>query len=148
MGLKEWLIPQDKVFFNLLEEQAALVLKAAELFKAMINDYRTLEVKIKRMQALEHQGDEIVHKTISRLNKTFITPIDQEDISKLTSLYDDVLDNIDAVANKLHLFKLKEPDGVIKKFADLIVKQVREVNAALQQIRKIKQEEIEIKNMG
>jgi len=145
MGFKEWIIPQDKVFFDLLEDQAELVLKAAELFKAMIDDYDTFEVKIKRMRALEHEGDDIVHNIVQKLNKTFITPIDHEDISKLASLYDDVLDYIDAVANKIYLFKLKKPDGVIKEFADLIVKQVKEVNAALKQIRKIRQEEIQKK---
>ncbi len=143
MGFKEWIIPQDKVFFDLLEDQAELVLKAAELFKVMIDDYDTFEVKIKRMRALEHEGDDIVHNVVQKLNKTFITPIDHEDISKLTSLYDDVLDYIDAVANKIFLFKLKKPDGVIKKFADLIVKQVREVNAAMGHMRKIRQKEIE-----
>ena len=143
MGFKEWIIPQDKVFFDLLEEQAELVLKAAELFKKMINNQNTFTVKMKRMRALEHEGDELVHEIFQKLNKTFITPIDHEDISKLASLYDDALDYIDAVANKILLFKLKKPDGVIKDFADLIVKQVKEVNAALKQIRKIKQEEIE-----
>ncbi len=58
-------------------------------------------------------------------------------------MYDDILDYIDAVANKIYLFKLKKPDGVMKEFADLIVKQVKEVNAALKQIRKIRQKEIE-----
>jgi len=143
MGFKEWIIPQDKVFFNLLEEQAELVLKAAELFKAMINDYNTFGVKMKRMRALEHEGDDIVHEIFHKLHKTFITPIDHEDISKLASAYDDVLDYIDAVAGKIHLFKLKNPDGVIKKFADIIVKQVIEVNSALKQIKKIRQTEIE-----
>jgi uncharacterized protein Yka (UPF0111/DUF47 family) len=79
------------------------------------------------------------------LNKTFITPIDHEDISKLGSLYDDVLDYIDAVANKIYLFKIKKPDGVIKQFSEIIVKMVEEVNAACGQIKKIKQEEIEKK---
>ena len=143
MGFKEWIIPQDKVFFNLLEEEAELVLKAAELFKKMINDYNTFGVKIKRMRALEHEGDDIVHEIFHKLNKTFITPIDHEDISKLVSLYDDVLDYIDAVAGKIYLFKLKNPDGVIKQFADIIVEQIKEVNDALKQIKKIKQEEIE-----
>ena len=143
MGFKEWIIPQDKVFFNLLEEQAELVLKAAELFKKMINNYNTFEVKMKRMRALEHEGDDLVHEIFHKLNKTFITPIDHEDISKLASLYDDVLDYIDAVANKIFLFKLKKADGVIKEFADLIVKQVKEVNDALKQIRKIRVKEIE-----
>ena len=104
----------------------------------MINNYDSFGVKIKRMRALEHEGDDIVHETFHKLNKTFITPIDQEDISKLASLYDDVLDYIDAVAGKIYLFKLKKPDGVIKDFADIIVKQVEEVNDALKQIRKIR----------
>ena len=143
MGFREWIIPQDKIFFDLLEEQADLVLKAALLFQKMVNDHKTFEVKMKRMRALEHEGDEVVHKIVQQLHKTFIAPIDHEDISKLASLYDDVLDYIDAVTNKIYLFKLKKPDGVIREFADLIVKQVKEVNAALKQIRKIKQKEIE-----
>jgi hypothetical protein len=145
MGFKEWIIPQDKVFFNLLEQQAELVLDAAELFKKMINDYNSFGVKIKRMRALEHEGDEVVHEMFHKLNKTFITPIDHEDLSKLTSVYDDILDYIDAVTNKIYLFKIKNPDGVIKDFADIIVKLVKEVNGALEHIRKIKQEEMEKK---
>lgn len=145
MGFKEWILPQDKVFFNLLEEQAEIAMRAAELFKNMISDYSSFGVAIKRMHALEHEGDEIVHKIFRRLNKSFITPIDQEDISKLTSLYDDLLDYIDATANKIFLFKISEPDSVIRDFADIIVLQVKEVNAALKHIRKIKQEEIEKK---
>ena len=143
MGFKEWIIPQDKVFFNILERQADLVLDAAKLFKNMINDYNSFEIKIKRMRALEHEGDDMVHEIFHKLHKTFITPIDQEDISKLVSLYDDTLDFIDAVAGKIYLFKLKKPDGVIKEFADIIVKQIKEVNDALKQIKKIRQKEIE-----
>ena len=143
MGFKEWIIPQDKVFFNLLEKQAELVLDAAELFKKIINNYDTFEVQMKRMHALEHEGDEIVHEMFHKLNKTFITPIDHEDISKITSLYDDILDYIDAVANKIYLFKIEKPDDVIKDFADIIVKEVKEVNTALGHMRKIKQEQVE-----
>jgi len=143
MGFKEWIIPQDKVFFNLLEKQADLVSDAAELFKKMINEYDSFGIKIKRMRTLEHEGDEIVHEMFHKLNKTFITPIDHEDISKLTSIYDDILDYIEAVANKIYLFKIENPDGVIKEFADIIVKLVKEVNNALRHMRKIKQQEIE-----
>jgi hypothetical protein len=145
MGFKEWIIPQDKVFFNLLEEQSKLVLEAAELFKNMVNDYDSFRVKIKRMRALEHEGDNVVHEIFHKLNKTFITPIDHEDISKLASLYDDVLDYIDAVTGKIYLFKIKKPDGIVKDFSEIIVKMVKEVNAALGQIKKIKQKEIEKK---
>ncbi len=143
MGFKEWILPQDKIFFRLLEDQAELVVKVAELFQTMIREYSSFNVLIKRMKVMEHEGDEIVHKIIQKLHKSFITPIDQEDISKLTSLYDDVLDLIDATANRMYLFKIEKPDEIIKEFADMIVQQVKEVYAATKQIRKIKQKEIE-----
>jgi len=143
MGFKEWIIPQDKIFFNILEQQAELVLKAAKLFKKMVNEPEKFAEDIKEMRRIEHEGDEIVHQMIHRLHKSFITPIDQEDLSKLTSLYDYVLDYSDAVANRIFLFEIKELDDIIKGFADLIEKQVAEVNEALKQIRKIKQEEME-----
>jgi hypothetical protein len=145
MGFKEWIIPQDKVFFNLLEKQSKLVLEAAELFQSMIKNHEISKETIKKMKAIEHEGDEVVHEMFHKLNKTFITPIDHEDISKLTSTYDDILDYIDAVAGKIYLFKLKNPDGVIKDFANIIVKLVKEVNSVLEHMRKIKQEEIEEK---
>jgi hypothetical protein len=145
MGFKEWIIPQDKVFFNLLEQQAELVLDAAELFKKMINEYNSFGVKIKRMRALEHEGDEIVHEMFHKLNKSFITPIDHEDLSRLTSIYDDILDYIDAVTNKIYLFKIKKPDGIIKDFAGIILQQIKEVNDVLKHIRKMNPEEIEKK---
>jgi predicted phosphate transport protein (TIGR00153 family) len=143
MGFKEWIIPQDKIFFNILEQQAELVLKAAQLFKKMLDEPENFSENIKEMRHTEHEGDEIVHQMIHRLHKSFITPIDQQDLANLTSLYDDVLDYIDSVANRIFLFEIKEPDDIIKGFADLIEKQVAEVNEALKQIRKIKQQEME-----
>ncbi|PVX24333.1 MAG: DUF47 domain-containing protein [Candidatus Bathyarchaeum sp.] len=143
MSFKEWIIPQDKVFFNFLEEQSELVLKAATLFKEMLNDPENFSENIKKMKLIEHEGDEIVHKMVHKLHKSFITPIDQEDLAKLTSLYDDVLDYIDSVTNRIFLFEVKKQDEVISRFAEIIEKQVMEVNVALKQIRKIKQEEIE-----
>jgi len=143
MGFKEWIIPQDKVFFNILEEQAELVQKAATLFKRMLDKPEVFSINIKKMKRLEHEGDQIVHKMVHKLHKSFITPIDQEDLADLTSLYDDVLDEIDSVATRLYLFKLTKPDTAIKEFADIIEKQVIEVNKALKQVRKIKIEEME-----
>ena len=142
MGFKEWILPQDKIFFSLLEEQAELTVKVAELFQTMIREYESFGVLIKRMRVMEHEGDELVHKVIHKLNKSFITPIDQEDISKLSSLYDDILDLIDATANRIFLFKLK-PTDIMKEFSAIIVRQVREVSGATKHIRKINQVEIE-----
>jgi hypothetical protein len=143
MGFKEWIIPQDKIFFDILQEQSELVLKAAQLFKKMLDEPENYPTNVKRMKLIEHEGDEIVHRMIHRLHKSFITPIDQEDLANLTSLYDDVLDYIDSVANRLFMFELTKPDKVIKDFAAIIEKQVIEVNEALKQVRKIKQEDME-----
>ena len=118
-------------------------MKVAELFQTMIREYDSFNVLIKRMKVMEHEGDELVHEIIQRLHKSFITPIDQEDISKLASLYDDVLDLIDSTANRMHLFKIEKPNQIIKEFVDMIVQQVTEVSAATKQIRKIKQKEME-----
>jgi predicted phosphate transport protein (TIGR00153 family) len=143
MGFKEWIIPQDKQYFDILEKQADLVLKAAKLFKEMLKDPENFSENIKKMRAVEHEGDEIVHQMIHKLHKSFITPIDQEDLADLTSLYDDVLDYIDSVATRIFLFEVKNPDAVISEFADIIEKQVTEVNEAMKHVRKMKKEEIE-----
>ncbi len=142
MGFREWILPQDKVFFNLLEDQSELAVKVAELFQTMLREYNSFGVLIKRMRLMEHEGDEIVHKIFQKLNKSFITPIDQEDISKLASLYDDIIDLIDATSNRIFLFKI-DPNDIMKEFVDIIVRQVREVDAATKHIRKINQVEIE-----
>ena len=143
MSFKEWILPQDKIFFEILEKQSELVLKAAKLFQKMLKEPEKFSENIKQMKLLEHQGDEIVHQMIHKLHKSFITPIDQEDLARLTSLYDDVLDFIDSVVNRIFMFEIKNPNGIITKFAEIIENQVEEVNKALKQIRKIKQAEIE-----
>ena len=143
MGLKEWLIPQEKVFFNLIEEEAQLVLKAAEIFNGLMkNDYNDIEKKVKEIKVIEHECDELLHKVFDKLNKTFITPIDHEDISNLTSLYDDVLDLIDSAARKMILFKIKKPDEFMKKSAEIILDCVKEINVAMRDIRKMDEVEI------
>src|SRR5207245_7501646 len=89
MGLRELLIPREKSFFQLLEEESKNVLAGAIAFSELIQNFDHLADKRNKMKDIEHHGDEIVHSIYDRLVKTFITPIDREDISKLASLYDD-----------------------------------------------------------
>jgi predicted phosphate transport protein (TIGR00153 family) len=142
MGLKEWLIPQEKIFFNWIEEESQLVLKAAEIFNEMMQNFNGTKEKVEKLKEIEHECDEILHNIFDKLNKTFITPIDHEDISNLTSLYDDVLDMIESVAKKILLFKIKKPDTYMKKAAGIILECVKEVNFALKDIRKMDETEI------
>ena len=144
MGFKEWIIPQDKIFFNLIQEQSQLVLTGAELLRDMVKESQAdkTDETAKKVKAVEHQSDEVVHKIIQKLHRSFITPIDHEDISRLCITYDDVLDHIESVSNWISLFGLKNPDGSIKEFAEVIVNQIKEVDAALVKISKLREKEI------
>ena len=137
MGLKEIFIPQDKVFFELLEKESQNVLQGAEALKNLVNDFTDVPVKRDMIKEIEHEGDEIVHEIYLRLNKSFITPIDHEDIAKLASSYDDVIDFIYATANKLALYGLSESTVVMKQFADIILASVIELDKAFATMRKL-----------
>src|SRR5437867_9744218 len=88
MGLREILIPREKIFFQLLEKESKNVLAGAQALNDLILNYDDLAVRRDRIKDIEHQGDEIVHDIYEHLVKSFVTPIDREDISKLASLYD------------------------------------------------------------
>src|SRR5437667_10809032 len=113
MGLRELLIPREKIFFQLLEEESKNVLAGATAFNELIQHFDHLADKRNLMKDIEHHGDEVVHSIYDRLVKTFITPIDRENISKLASLYDDVLDYIYAVVNRLYLYEVDNGVDVV-----------------------------------
>src|SRR5713226_4397147 len=138
MGLREVLIPQEKIFFRLLEQESKNVLAGAQALKDLIGNFGQLTAKRNQIKQIEHHGDEIVHSIYDHLVKTFITPIDREDISKLASLYDDVLDYIYAVVNRLYLYEIPSPTEPMRKFTDIVVKSVQEIDFAFASIQKIK----------
>lgn len=142
MGLKEWIIPQDKVFFSLLEKQSGIVLDAATLLHNMMNDYNGVDEKVKKMKKLEKQSDEVVKEIVHKLNNSFITPLDHEDISILTTSYDDVLDYMEGVAVRMQMFEINKADAAMKSFTDIILESVKEINSALKQMRKINQHQM------
>lgn len=138
MGLKEWILPQDKHFFNMLENESTNVLDGAKAFLDMLKNYENIKEKQQKIKDIEHQGDDFVHEIFEELNKTFITPIDHEDISALASAFDDVLDHIDGTATRLVLYEIKKPEENLIKLAEVLVKQTTELNNALSGLRNIK----------
>ncbi len=145
MGLREILIPQEKIFFQLLERESKNVLAGAQALNELILNYDDLAKRRDRIKEIEHQGDEIVHEIYDHLVKSFVTPIDREDISKLASLYDDVLDYIYAVVNRLYLYEIDAPTEPMRKFTDAVVKSVQEIDIAFAGIKKIKAPDIEVR---
>ncbi len=143
MGLRAVLIPQEKIFFQLLDQESKNVLAGAQELKALVENFGQLSARRNQIKQIEHHGDEIVHSIYDHLVKTFITPIDREDISKLASLYDDVLDYIYAVVNRLYLYEIPSPTEPMRKFTDIVVKSVQEIDFAFASIKKIKAPEVD-----
>lgn len=113
-------MPKEEKFFDFLSQQAANLTKAADFFKAAIKDGRLDEDEVKKIHALEQEGDTLAHEITDMLNRTFITPIDREDIYALANQLDDVLDMLNAMAGRVKLYKLNPNDQYFVQFIDLI----------------------------
>ncbi len=100
------LIPRDEKFDELFREQANNILKAAQLLVALYEDFQEVEKRVAEIKFLEHKGDQLTHELMMKLNRTFITPFDREDIHALGSALDDVLDLMDAAAGRLVTYKV------------------------------------------
>lgn len=143
MGLREWLIPQDKKFFELLEEESNNVLDGARKLQEMIVKFDKLEDRRAELKMIEHNGDQIVHTIYEKVNSSFITPIDQDDITKLASLYDDVLDVMEGIAKRIVLYEVSESTPAMKQLADLVRRSVEEIHAAFSSMRREDMKEID-----
>jgi len=138
MGLRELLIPQDKVFFDLFEKQAGVVKEAAWQLVALTEDFTNVKEKRHAIEKLEHKGDQITHGIYEQLNSTFITPLDPEEISRLASALDEVLDYIDGVAEKMFYYGIEGTDSHMIELAKLIHMSTVEMESAVKGIRSIK----------
>jgi len=145
LRLGSWLGPQSKVFFDMLEQESRNVAKGAEKLEDMITKFDRLEERRAEMKEIEHNGDEIVHEIYEKVNATFVTPIDQDDITKLASLYDDVLDYMYAVANRIFLYELKEATGPMRELARIVGRSVEEIDAAFVAMRHMDGKEIDMR---
>jgi len=111
------LIPRDRAFFDLFERSVDTVHRGSGELAEMIERFDDVAGRSKRIKDLEHEGDLVTHETMERLNKTFITPLDREDIHELASRLDDILDLIDTTANRVFLYKVERPGEDAKRLA-------------------------------
>lgn len=115
MKLKDWLVPREEKFFDILQEQSQIVVEGAEAFAHMIENFETasrqpdgIRALKRKVKEIEHRGDLKTHELYSALNATFITPLDREDIAALAASLDDILDFTWATANHLYLYDVKK----------------------------------------
>jgi predicted phosphate transport protein (TIGR00153 family) len=133
--LSQVFVPQDRQFFDLFEEAAANIVRAADLLDAMLRDFperKDLAVEIK---AVENEGDRITHDILHRLNQTFVTPIDREDIIQLASKLDDVVDLAEEAADLLVLYKIEAPMDQAQVLASLLLSACREIAKGMPRLR-------------
>jgi len=128
---------RSEEFFGLFMESARNLRAATELLKDLIEDYRDVELKASRIQDREHEGDEVTHAIIRRLNTTFVTPMDREDIYHLATALDDVLDAVEAVSDLFLLHGIETPLPEMKAQVDVLLLAAEQTEQAFQALPKM-----------
>jgi uncharacterized protein Yka (UPF0111/DUF47 family) len=136
------LIPREESFFDQFEQLAEILLKAAGLLVEAMERFETLPDSAKRLERLEHDGDQVTHEVMARLNRTFLAPLDREDIHQLVSALDDVLDLIEATTERFVLYKITSMTPAAKQLARVIQQQVEEIHHVIPKLRHMRHEPI------
>jgi uncharacterized protein len=126
-----------QAFFELFIASAENVRVAAEMLKDLVDDYTDAEVKARRIQEREHEGDEVTHEIIRRVNTTFITPLDREDIYKLATDMDDVMDAIEAASDLFVLHRIETPLPEMRAQVDVLLRAAVQTERALRELPKM-----------
>ncbi|MEB3283742.1 MAG: DUF47 family protein [Candidatus Sericytochromatia bacterium] len=121
------LIPREESFFDLLEASARNVLAGSRLLRDLVEDYRDVPGRFQKLTDAEHVGDKVTHQILEKLNKTFVTPLDREDIHALTIDLDNIIDSTELVADRLLLYHIDSP-------TDLLITKVRLLERCCEQI--------------
>jgi uncharacterized protein len=128
------LIPREESFYELYVQHGRLLGQAAELLRQIVENFDDVPAKVRRLHDIEHEADEVTHEVMRRLNTTFVTPLDREDIHELASRLDDVLDHLDAAGDLLVLHNIEKPLPEMKAQVELLVQAARTTEEAMQKL--------------
>ncbi len=137
-GFLSWVRANDKEIIDKLELQSANLLKGTSALVELISNFDNINERKAKIKDLEHEGDRITHDLYTVLGKTFVTPLDREDISKLTGAVDEILDYTDGTAERFVLFKIKEPTSYMLELAKLLLSASQEVHLLMGRLRGFK----------
>ncbi len=119
--------PKQEQFFDMFAQAAANIQEAAQLLVEMLESGQDAERFGRKIKELEHKGDKLTHEIINKLNTTFVTPLDREDIYALCRALDDVIDLIDSAADRIYLFELTKPGEDALRLAQIIAEASAEI---------------------
>ena len=123
--------PREKKFFDLYQKSAANMVRTADVFKELVDNWEDIEAKVNQIDELEHVGDTFTHDIIAQLHRTFVTPFDREDMALLGHSLDDVTDFIHAASVAMYTYKVNRPGTRARELAEIIVQTTNEVASAL-----------------
>ncbi len=130
-----WLVPQEKKFYDFLEQYSDLSRECSGKLMELFKDFEKREELYLDIKIIESKGDDLMHKIVDELNSTFITPIDREDIYELANRLDDILDFNEGVAERVMMFKLEEPTKALNELSDILYQSAKELAAAMPLMR-------------
>ena len=133
--LSQVFVPKDREFFDLFEEAAGNIVRAAEQLEEMVKGFPDTAPLGREILLCEQEGDRITHDIIHRLNQTFVTPIDREDILELASALDDVVDLTEEVADFLVLYKIEAPMDPAERLTTILKDACRQILKAVPRMR-------------
>ena len=136
--MKLSLVPQEREYFRLFSDHAANLEAAAKELVSLMTDFADAKAKARRILEHEHVGDKIVHDIVKKLNKTFVTPLDREDIYDLSSTLDEVMDSIEAAADMTLLYRIEKPTTHAVEQAEVIAKATATLRIAIDGLEKRK----------
>jgi uncharacterized protein len=137
-GWLSWVRANDKTITDMLESQGANLVKATSSLFELVTDFKMVTERNSKIKDLEHEGDQIAHKLFTLLAQTFVTPLDREDISRLASAIDEVLNYTDGTADRFVLFKIRQPTPYMLELAKILLSASQEIYLLMTQIRKLK----------
>ena len=137
-------IPKEEKFFELLEEASANMINTANGLSDFLKDVSTREQKAPIIKDFERKGDVITHEILRKINRSFTTPLEREDIHALASNMDKVLDAIESLTNRITIFKIKEATPICMDLCNILIEAVEEINKAVKYLPNMKNlEELE-----
>ena len=131
-------LPRETSFFDFFEQHAALTVDGTREFLSLVTTGANLDAKAKRIADLEHETDVITHRCVEALHKTFITPIDRDDIHRLITRMDDIMDFVEAAAERITLYELTTMTADVRDLADVLHRSAVQVEVALKLLRNLK----------
>lgn len=132
------LFPKEENYFDCFEQLADKIEEGGQLFLEMIKSRQYSAAKVSRLKEIEHEADSIAHRTYEKMHKSFLTPIDREDIQALINKMDDIMDHMEGAAVRLHTYKVKKPDNEIVRQAEILFLAIQKIGLLIKGLRDMK----------